>query len=483
MILATGVDRALSAGLPERPSYNPGMTSSAISALSPLDGRYAAKLAKLRPAMSELGYMQRRVQVEVCWFIALSDCGFAEFKPLSPGARTYLMGLIKHFSEADGEAIKLIEKKTNHDVKAVEYWIKSKFEARPELTAAGEFVHFACTSEDINNTSHALQLKNGRDQVLLPALDAIIAKMREMALAFADIPMLSRTHGQTASPTTVGKEVANVVVRLVNAREKIANIPLMAKMNGAVGNYNAHLSAWPDFDWEAFSKKVIETPEPLGLGLTFQPYSIQIEPHDYMAELFDAIARTNTILIDWSRDVWGYVSLGYFKQKLKDGEVGSSTMPHKVNPIDFENAEGNLGLANAVLRHLSEKLPISRWQRDLTDSTVLRNMGVALGYAVLAYQSLQVGLGKLELNESAIAADLDSSWEVLAEPIQTVMRRFGLPQPYEQLKEFTRGEPMTRELMQGFITKLDLPEEEKVRLLAMTPGSYTGKAAELARRI
>ena len=477
------VKQRLGVGLLQCPSYNPAMTSSAISALSPLDGRYAAKLAKLRPAMSELGYMQRRVQVEVCWFISLSDCGFAEFKPLSPGARTYLMGLVKHFSEADGEAIKLIEKKTNHDVKAVEYWIKSKFEARPELTSTGEFVHFACTSEDINNTSHALQLKSGRDHVLLPALDAIILKMREMALAFADIPMLSRTHGQTASPTTVGKEIANVVVRLVNARKKIATVPLMAKMNGAVGNYNAHLSAWPDFDWEAFSKKVIETPEPLGLGLTFQPYSIQIEPHDYMAELFDAIARTNTILIDWSRDVWGYVSLGYFKQKLKDGEVGSSTMPHKVNPIDFENAEGNLGLANAVLRHLSEKLPISRWQRDLTDSTVLRNMGVALGYAVLAYQSLQVGLGKLELNESAIAADLDSSWEVLAEPIQTVMRRFGLPQPYEQLKEFTRGEPMTRELMQGFIAKLDLPEEEKVRLLAMTPGSYTGKAAELARRI
>jgi adenylosuccinate lyase len=419
----------------------------------------------------------------VAWFISLSDCGFAEFKPLSPGARTYLMGLVKHFSEADGEAIKLIEKKTNHDVKAVEYWIKSKFEARPELEGAGEFVHFACTSEDINNTSHALQLKSGRDQVLLPALDAIILKMREMALAFADVPMLSRTHGQTASPTTVGKEIANVVVRLAIAREKIANIPLMAKMNGAVGNYNAHLSAWPNFDWEAFSKKVIETPEPLGLGLTFQPYSIQIEPHDYMAELFDAVARTNTILIDWSRDVWGYVSLGYFKQKLKDGEVGSSTMPHKVNPIDFENAEGNLGLANAVLRHLSEKLPISRWQRDLTDSTVLRNMGVALGYAVLAYQSLHVGLGKLEINETAIAADLDSSWEVLAEPIQTVMRRFGLPQPYEQLKEFTRGAPMTRELMQGFIAKLDLPEVEKIRLLAMTPGSYTGKAAELARRI
>lgn len=459
------------------------MSTHAISALSPLDGRYAAKLAKLRPAMSELGYMHRRVQVEVAWFIALSDCGFAEFKPLSPGARTYLLGLVKNFSPTDGLAIKEIEKTTNHDVKAVEYWLKAKFEARPELLAAQEFVHFGCTSEDINNTSHALQLKNGRDQVLLPALDGIIDKLREMAHNFAAVPMLSRTHGQTASPTTVGKEVANVVVRLVAARDKIARVQLLAKMNGAVGNYNAHLSAWPEFDWEAFSRKVIESPEPLGLGLTFQPYSIQIEPHDYMAELFDAIARTNTILIDWSRDVWGYVSHGYFKQKLKKGEVGSSTMPHKVNPIDFENAEGNLGLANAVLRHLSEKLPISRFQRDLTDSTVLRNMGVALGYTVLAYQSLATGLGKLEINEAAIAADLDSSWEVLAEPIQTVMRRFGLPEPYEQLKEFTRGAPMTRELMQGFISNLAIPESEKTRLLAMTPGSYTGKAADLARRV
>jgi len=342
------------------------MSTNDISALSPLDGRYAAKLAKLRPAMSELGYMHRRVQVEVAWFIALSDCGFAEFKPLSPGARTYLLSLVKNFSATDGLAIKEIEKTTNHDVKAVEYWLKAKFEARPELMAAQEFVHFGCTSEDINNTSHALQLKSGRDQVLLPALDGIIDKLREMAHSFAAVPMLSRTHGQTASPTTVGKEVANVVVRLVAARDKIARVQLLAKMNGAVGNYNAHLSAWPEFDWEAFSRKVIERPEPLGLGLTFQPYSIQIEPHDYMAELFDAIARTNTILIDWSRDVWGYVSHGYFKQKLKKGEVGSSTMPHKVNPIDFENAEGNLGLANAVLRHLSEKLPISRFQRDLT---------------------------------------------------------------------------------------------------------------------
>jgi adenylosuccinate lyase len=458
------------------------MTFSPISALSPLDGRYATKLAKLRPVMSEQGYMQRRVQVEVAWFIALSDCGFAEFKPLSPGARTYLLGLVKHFSEADAEAIKVIEQTTNHDVKAVEYWIKSRFEARPELLNAQEFVHFACTSEDINNTSHALQLKTGRDQVLLPALDSIIAKLREMAHAFADVAMLSRTHGQTASPTTVGKEIANVVVRLRSVRERVAAIKLMGKMNGAVGNYNAHLCAWPEFDWEVFSRKVIETPEPLGLGLTFQPYSIQIEPHDYMAELFDAVARTNTILIDWSRDVWGYVSLGYFKQRLREGEVGSSTMPHKVNPIDFENAEGNLGLANAMLRHMSEKLPISRWQRDISDSTVLRNMGVALGYAVLAYQALLTGLNKLEINETAIAADLDASWEVLAEPIQTVMRRFGLPQPYEQLKRFTRGEPMTRELMQGFIAKLALPETEKTRLLALTPGSYTGKAAELARR-
>ncbi len=469
--------------LPRHTIYNPEMNFSAISALSPLDGRYAAKLNTLRPITSELGYMHRRVQVEVAWFIALSDAGFAEFKPLSPGARTYLLGLVKNFSQADGEAIKAIEKTTNHDVKAVEYWIKSKFEARPELENAGEFVHFACTSEDINNTSHALQLRSARDVVVLPLLDKVLLKLRDLAHAYADVPMLCRTHGQTASPTTVGKEIANVVVRLQAACDRIASVKILAKMNGAVGNYNAHLSAWPDFDWEAFSRRVIETPEPLGLGLNFQPYSIQIEPHDYMAELFDAVARTNTILIDFSRDIWGYVSLGYFKQKLRDGEVGSSTMPHKVNPIDFENAEGNLGLANALLRHLSEKLPISRWQRDLTDSTVLRNMGVALGYAALAYQSLMTGLGKLEINEAAIAADLDASWEVLAEPIQTVMRRFGLPQPYEQLKKFTRGEAMTRELMHGFIEGLAIPEAEKQRLLAMTPGSYTGKAAELARRV
>ena len=454
-----------------------------IDAISPLDGRYANKLSDLRPLMSELGYMQRRVQVEIAWFIALSDAGFQEFKPLSTGARKYLLGLVKNFSVADGQAIKEIEKTTNHDVKAVEYWLKSKFEARPELLAAAEFVHFACTSEDINNTSHALQLRAARGIVLLPQLDRLVLMLRDMAHAYADVPMLSRTHGQTASPTTVGKEIANVVVRLQTACERIASVQIMAKMNGAVGNYNAHLSAWPDFDWEGFARRVVEQPEPLGLGLVFQPYSIQIEPHDYMAELFDAVARTNTILIDWSRAVWGYVSLGYFKQKLRPGEVGSSTMPHKVNPIDFENAEGNLGLSNALLRHLSEKLPISRWQRDLTDSTVLRNMGVALGYAVLAYQSMQTGLGKLEINIAAIAADLDNSWEVLAEPIQTVMRRYGLPQPYEQLKNFTRGAAMTRELMQGFISGLEIPQEEKQRLLAMTPGSYTGKAAELARRI
>ncbi|WP_431274787.1 adenylosuccinate lyase [Variovorax ureilyticus] len=458
------------------------MSFSTVSALSPLDGRYAAKLATLRPLMSEQGYMHRRVQVEVAWFIALSDCGFAEFKPLTGGARKYLLGLVSNFSEADAIAIKQIEKTTNHDVKAVEYWIKSRFEARPELLAASEFVHFACTSEDINNTSHALQIQAAREKVVLPAIDGIITTLREMAIKFADVSMLSRTHGQTASPTTVGKEIANVAVRLSKAREQIAAVKLLGKMNGAVGNYNAHMAAWPDFDWEAFSRKVVETPAPLGLGLTFQPYSIQIEPHDYMAELFDAVARLNTILVDFSRDIWGYVSLGYFKQRLKKGEIGSSTMPHKVNPIDFENAEGNLGPANALLRHLSEKLPISRWQRDLTDSTVLRNIGVALGYATLAYASLAIGLGKLELNEEALAADLDASWEVLAEPIQTVMRRFGVQGAYEQLKEVTRGKTVTAEALHGLIRSLEIPEAEKERLLAMTPASYIGKAAELARR-
>ena len=454
-----------------------------ISALSPLDGRYAAKLSPLRPIMSEMGYMHRRVQVEVTWFIALSDAGFAEFKPLTEGARVYLQDLVKNFSEADAVAIKDIEKTTNHDVKAVEYWIKGKFDGRPELLKAAEFVHFACTSEDINNTSHALQLRAGRDSVLLPAISGITAKLREMAHAYAAVPMLSRTHGQTASPTTVGKEIANVVVRLSAAREKIASVKLLGKMNGAVGNYNAHLSAWPEFDWEAFSKNVIESPEPQGLGLSFQPYSIQIEPHDYMAELFDAIARANTILIDFSRDVWGYVSLGYFKQRLKAGEIGSSTMPHKVNPIDFENAEGNLGLANALLKHLAEKLPISRWQRDLTDSTVLRNIGVAMGYATLAYSSLMTGLNKLELNEERLQEDLDNAWEVLAEPIQTVMRRYGVQGAYEKLKEVTRGKTVQAEDLHRLINGLEIPQADKDRLLAMTPASYVGKAAELARRV
>jgi adenylosuccinate lyase len=460
-----------------------------VTALSPLDGRYAAKLATLRPLMSEQGYMHRRVQVELAWFAALSDAGFAEFTPLSADARKYLVALVTNFSTEDALAIKEIEKKTNHDVKAVEYWIKDKFKActhanvKKELEHSAEFVHFACTSEDINNTSHALQLQASREQVVLPMLDTIITKLRDMAHAYADVPMLSRTHGQTASPTTVGKEIANVVMRLRAGRERIAKVSILAKMNGAVGNYNAHLSAWPDFDWEAFSQRVVETPAPVGLGLGFQPYSIQIEPHDYMAELFDSIARTNTILIDWSRDVWGYVSLGYFKQSLKAGEIGSSTMPHKVNPIDFENAEGNLGLANALLKHLSEKLPISRWQRDLTDSTVLRNMGVALGYSVLAYQSLGVGLNKLEINHDALAADLDAAWEVLAEPIQTVMRRYGVEQAYEQLKEATRGKSVTPQALHSLVRSLPIPPAEIERLLAMTPASYIGKAAELARRV
>ena len=457
------------------------MTISTLMALSPLDGRYAAKVNALRPLLSEYGLMHRRVQVEIEWFIALSDAGLAGFAPLSEAARGLLRGLVARFSEADARAIKDIEKTTNHDVKAVEYWLKARLEGHAELHAASEFVHFACTSEDINNTSHALMLKAARAEVLLPALDRILAKLVAMAQGFADVPMLSRTHGQTASPTTVGKEIANVAARLKTARQRIAEVKLLAKMNGAVGNYNAHLIAYPETDWEAFSRQGVEG----SLGLTFNPYTIQIEPHDYMAELFDAVTRANTILIDFSRDVWGYISLGFFKQKLKAGEVGSSAMPHKVNPIDFENAEGNFGLANALLSHLSQKLPISRWQRDLTDSTVLRNMGVALGYAALAHDSLARGLDKLELNAPALSADLDEAWEVLAEAIQTVMRRHGLPKPYEQLKEFTRGKPMTRELMQGFINDpaLKLPAEEKARLLALTPAAYTGLAATLARRI
>jgi len=455
------------------------MPLSALTSLSPLDGRYAAKVAALRPLMSEFGLMHRRVQVEVEWFIALSDTKLPEFAPLSEASRGYLRGLVVRFSEADAQAIKDIEKTTNHDVKAVEYWIKAKFDGHDDLLKASEFVHFACTSEDINNTSHGLMLKAAREEVMLPGLDGLIATLTNLAHEMAPLPMLSRTHGQTASPSTVGKEIANVVARLKSARERIAAVKLLAKMNGAVGNYNAHMSAYPEIDWEAFSRSVIETQ----LGLTFNPYTIQIEPHDYMAELFDAMTRCNTILIDWSRDVWGYISLGYFKQKTKAGEIGSSTMPHKVNPIDFENAEGNLGLANALLTHLSQKLPISRWQRDLTDSTVLRNMGVALGYTVLAFDSLGRGLGKLEVNPQMLADDLDAAWEVLAEPIQTVMRRYALPNPYERLKELTRGKAMTRESIQAFIQTLEIPEADKQRLLAMTPGSYTGLAETLAKRV
>jgi adenylosuccinate lyase len=455
------------------------MTISTLMALSPLDGRYATKVAALRPLLSEYGLMHCRVQVEVEWFIALSDAGLDGFSPLSEAARGLMRSLVVRFSEADARAIKEIEKTTNHDVKAVEYWIKSRLQGNAELEKALEFIHFACTSEDINNTSHALMLKAARAEVVLPTLDNIITTLTAMAHRFAAVPMLSRTHGQTASPTTVGKEIANVVARLQRARTVIAEVKLLGKMNGAVGNYNAHSVAYPNNDWEAFSRNVVEN----ALGLTFNPYTIQIEPHDYMAELFDAVTRTNTILIDFARDVWGYISLGFFKQRLKDGEVGSSAMPHKVNPIDFENAEGNFGLANALLAHLSQKLPISRWQRDLTDSTVLRNMGVALGYAVLGYDSLLRGLGKLEINEAALADDLDNAWEVMAEAIQTVMRRHGLPQPYEQLKAFTRGKPMTRDMMQGFIASTTLPQEEKDRLLAMTPGSYIGRAVQLAERI
>ncbi|HRH88175.1 MAG TPA: adenylosuccinate lyase [Rubrivivax sp.] len=455
------------------------MKLSSLSALSPLDGRYASKVAALRPLLSEFGLMHRRVQVEVEWFIALSDAGLAEFAPLGKRARQRLRRRVAEFGEADAQAIKDIERTTNHDVKAVEYWIKAGFADDAELSAAAEFVHFACTSEDINNTSHALMLQSARADVLLPALDALTGKLRTMAHALADVPMLSRTHGQTASPTTLGKEVANVVARLVTARARIAAVPLLAKMNGAVGNYNAHLAAYPGIDWEAFSRQVVQR----RLGLTQNTHTIQIEPHDYMAELFDAFARCNTILIDWARDVWSYVSLGYFKQRLKEGEIGSSTMPHKVNPIDFENAEGNFGLANALLTHLSGKLPISRLQRDLSDSTVLRNIGVALGYTLLGYDSLQRGLDKLQVNEPALAADLDAAWEVLAEAVQTVMRRHGLPNPYEQLKKMTRGKAITAAALRRFVASLPLPADDKKRLLALTPGGYTGMAAALARRV
>ncbi len=454
-------------------------TTSPLTALSPLDGRYAARLSALRPLLSEFGLMHRRVQVEVEWFIALSDAGFAEFAPLSEAARGLLRSLVVRFAESDAQAIKDIEKTTNHDVKAVEYWLKQRFDSSTELKAAAEFVHFACTSEDINNTSHALMLSAARADVLLPALDDLVASLTRMAHAQSQQPMLARTHGQTASPTTVGKEVANVAARLVRARAAMAAVQPLAKMNGAVGNYNAHLAAYPAFDWEAFSHRVVVE----RLGLAFNAYTIQIEPHDWMAELFDAVARANTILIDWSRDVWGYISLGYFTQKTKEGEIGSSTMPHKVNPIDFENAEGNFGLANALLDHMARKLPVSRWQRDLTDSTVLRNMGVAFGYTLLGIDSLARGMAKLNVDAAALDADLDGAWEVLAEPIQTVMRRYGAANPYERLKELTRGRTITCAAIAAFIDTLaEVPLAERERLKAMTPGSYTGLGATLAKR-
>ena len=454
------------------------MEDPALTAISPLDGRYAARLAPLRDLMSEAAFMRQRVTVEVNWLLALSAAGLPELPAFSPQSRDFLRGIVDSFGLEQAARIKEIERVTNHDVKAVEYFLKESVAGIPELVRASEFIHFACTSEDINNTSHALMLSAAREQVLLPGLDPVIDKLRGLAHELADVPMLSRTHGQPASPTTVGKEIANFVVRLRRARERLAGVEILAKMNGAVGNYNAHLSAYPEVDWEAFSRGVVES-----LGLVFNPHTIQIEPHDYMAEYFDALARINTVLLDLDRDVWGYISLGFFKQKLKAGEIGSSTMPHKVNPIDFENSEGNLGLANALLRHLAEKLPVSRWQRDLTDSTVLRNMGVALGYSALAWDACLRGLGKLEVNRQRLAEDLDANWEVLAEPIQTVMRRYGVENPYEQLKELTRGRSIDAAQLAQFVDRLAIPPEAKDRLRAMTPASYIGKAAELARRV
>ena len=423
--------------------------------------------------------MKQRVFVEIHWLLALGSSGLADVPAISKADADFLLSLANAFTDADAQRIKEIEAVTNHDVKAVEYFLKEKVSGRPDLLKASEFIHFACTSEDINNTAHGLMLRGARDTVLLPQLRKIHDALTELALANASVPMLSRTHGQPASPTTLGKEIANIAKRLERAIASIVAVPLLGKMNGAVGNYNAHLSAYPDFDWEKFAREVVEQ----RLGLQFNPYTIQIEPHDGMAELFDAIARANTILLDMDRDFWAYISLGYFKQRTKAGEIGSSTMPHKVNPIDFENSEGNLGVANALLRHLAEKLPLSRWQRDLTDSTVLRNLGPAFGHSVLAYDSAMRGIGKLEVNTTAIAADLDACWEVLAEPVQTVMRRYGIENPYEQLKELTRGKGINQADLQVFIRGLAIPEDAKARLLEMTPSSYLGKAIELAQRL
>lgn len=455
------------------------MSLTTLNALSPLDGRYQSKLDALRPYFSEYALIKHRAWVEIEWLKALSAAKeLAEIAPFSAETIKELDAAVAEFSEEDAAQVKAIESRTNHDVKALEYWLKEKFIGNHEVKAASEFIHFACTSEDINNLSHALMLKAARDAVMLPFLNDVIARLSELATEFADQPMLSRTHGQTASPTTMGKELANVAYRLKRQQQQISNNEILGKINGAVGNFNAHLSAYPDFDWEAFAKRFVES-----LGLSYNPMTIQIEPHDYMAELYDALARTNTILIDLNRDIWGYISVGYFKQKVKAGEIGSSTMPHKVNPIDFENSEGNLGIANAVLRHLAEKLPISRWQRDLTDSTVLRNMGVGFGYTLLGYDSCLRGLNKLEINRAKLDEDLDNSWEVLAEPIQTVMRRYGLENPYEQLKELTRGKGgINKTSIQEFIQTLKIPTEAKQLLLELTPASYTGKAAELAKK-
>ncbi|MFX9753849.1 adenylosuccinate lyase [Acinetobacter baumannii] len=454
---------------------------NALTALSPLDGRYASKCDALRPFLSEFGLIHARVTVEVRWLQALSNRPeIVEVAPFSAETNAALDAIVSNFSEEDANRIKEIERTTNHDVKAVEYFLKEKIAGIAELQNAGEFIHFACTSEDINNLSHALMLKNGRE-VLVSSMKQILNAISALATTHAEQPMLSRTHGQTASPTTLGKEMANVAYRLARQIKQFENVELLGKINGAVGNYNAHLSAYPNVDWPAHSQAFVES-----LGLTFNPYTTQIEPHDYMAELFDALRRFNTILIDFNRDVWGYISLGYFKQKLKEGEVGSSTMPHKVNPIDFENSEGNLGIANAVLAHLGEKLPISRWQRDLTDSTVLRNMGVGFAQSLIAFDACLKGIGKLELNANRLNEDLDQAQEVLAEPIQTVMRRYNVEKPYEKLKALTRGQAMTRDMMVDFVIGNELtqvPSEERARLAELTPATYTGNAAEQAKQI
>ena len=456
------------------------MNLSTMTALSPLDGRYAGQTEPLRTLFSEYGLMKARIKVELEWLKMLAaEPGIDEVPPFSPATIAEIDDIIANFSIEHAQAVKAIEARTNHDVKAIEYWLKERLSGNPEVMNASEFIHFACTSEDINNLSHALMLKTARNTVMLPALDAVVDRIAELAHALADVPMMSRTHGQPATPSTLGKEMANVVYRLRRQRDQLVQQEILGKINGAVGNYNAHLVAYPSIDWESLCGRFVAS-----LGLTFNPYTIQIEPHDYMAELFQTLSRVNTILIDANRDIWGYISLGYFKQKVKAGEVGSSTMPHKVNPIDFENSEGNLGMANALLTHLAEKLPVSRWQRDLTDSTVLRNMGVAMGYTLLGLVACLRGLNKLEANGAAMVADLDSTWELLAEPIQTVMRRYGIANPYEQLKELTRGKDgITRETLAAFIRSLEIPDAEKERLLTLSPATYIGKAEELARRI